>query len=90
MKDGGKTPAEKAAFAVRTCLARPAKDEEVTRLVKLYTDAKAKYAKEPQKAVQFATAPLGPLPAGTDAADASAWTVVASVLLNLDEMFMKR
>ncbi|MDB5310400.1 MAG: hypothetical protein JWO38_4602 [Gemmataceae bacterium] len=90
MKDGGTTPADKVAFAVRVCLARPAKDEEVKRLAKLHADARAKFATELPKATQFATVPLGPLPPGTDAADAAAWTVVASVLLNLDEMFMKR
>jgi hypothetical protein len=90
MKDGGKTSDERAAFAVRQALVRPATDIEVKRLVKLFDDSKAKYAKDPAKAVQFATVPLGPLPKDTDAAEAAAWTVVASVLLNLDEMFMKR
>jgi hypothetical protein len=90
MKDGGKTAEERVAFAVRQCLVRSATDAEVKRLVKLYEDAKAKFAKDAAKATQFATNPLGPLPAGTDAADAAAWTAVASVLLNLDEMFMKR
>jgi hypothetical protein len=32
----------------------------------------------------LATEPLGPLPAGADAAEAAAWTSVANVLLNLD------
>lgn len=90
MKDGGNTSAEKAAFGLRLCLSRPATDVEVMRLVKLHDDAKAKFAKDTAKAGQFATNPLGPLPNGTDPADAAAWTVVASVLLNLDEMVMKR
>ena len=58
--------------------------------MKLYDDAKAKFAHDAKKAEQFATTPLGPLPKGMDAADAAAWTVVANVLLNLDEMLMKR
>jgi hypothetical protein len=90
MKDGGKTPEERAAFALKLALVRPASDAEVKRLVKLFDDTKAKYAKDPAKATQFATVPLGPLPKDTDAAEAAAWTVVSSVLLNLDEMFMKR
>ena len=90
MKDGGATPAEKVAFAVRVCLSRPATDDEVKRLVKLYDESKAGFAKNPAKAAQFATVPLGPLPAGMEVADAAAWAVVGSVLLNLDEMFMKR
>jgi mono/diheme cytochrome c family protein len=90
LKDGGLTTADKAAFGFRVCLARPPRDEEVSRLVKLYEDAKAAFAKDTRKASQFATQPLGPLPKGMDTADAAAWTVVANVLLNLDEMFMKR
>jgi hypothetical protein len=90
MKDGGKTSEEKAAFAVKLALVRPATDLEVQRLVKLFDESKAKYAKDPAKATAFATIPLGPLPKDLDASDAAAWTVVASVLLNLDEAFMKR
>ena len=87
---GGKTTEERAAFALKACLVRPATDAEVSRLVKLYDDAKAKFTKDAAKAVQFATAPLGPLPKGVEAADVAAWTVVANVILNLDEMLLKR
>jgi hypothetical protein len=90
MEKGGKTTAEKAAFAFRACLVRPPTDTEVARLVKLHDDAQAKFAKDATKATQFATNPLGALPKGADAADAAAWTVVASVIMNLDEMLMKR
>ncbi len=87
---GGTTDAEKATFAFRACLIRPPTEAEVARLVKLHEDAKAKFAKEPTKATQFATKPLGPLPKALDASEAAAWTVVASVIMNLDEMLMKR
>jgi hypothetical protein len=40
-------------------------------------------------ATKLATDPLGPLPAGMDAAEAAAWTVVANVLLNLDGVLVK-
>lgn len=90
MERGGKTLSDKAAFAFKACLVRPATDAEIERLVKLHEAAKAKFAKDPGKANQFATNPLGPLPKGTDAIDAAAWTVVANVIMNLDEMLMKR
>ena len=38
----------------------------------------------------MATEPLGPAPDGSDLADLAAWTVVANVLLNLDETLMRR
>jgi hypothetical protein len=90
IEKGGKTTAEKAAFAFKACLVRAPSEAEVTRLVKLYDEAKAKFAKDATKATQFATNPLGPLPKGVDAADAAAWTVVANVIMNLDEVLMKR
>src|SRR5262245_17895830 len=90
IEKGGETAAEKAALGFRACLVRPPSDAEVQRLVKLYEDSKAKFARDAAKATQFATNPLGPLPKGMDATEAAAWTVVANVLLNLDEMLMKR
>jgi hypothetical protein len=38
----------------------------------------------------MATEPLGPLPAGVAADELAAWTVISNVILNLDELFMKR
>jgi hypothetical protein len=90
IREGGTTPAEKSAYAIRTTLTRPPTDAEVSRVAKLYADARAAFGKDRARAAQFATNPLGPLPVGVDAVDAAAWTTVASVLLNLDEMFMKR
>jgi hypothetical protein len=40
--------------------------------------------------VQLATDPLGPLPAGYEASELAAWTVVANVILNLDGVLTKR
>jgi hypothetical protein len=34
--------------------------------------------------------PIGPVPKGMDVAEVAAWTVVANVILNLDETLMKR
>ena len=87
---GGLSPRTRAAYSVRLCLGRPATDKETDRLVMLYEDAKADYATDRVRAVKMATDPLGPLPPGADAVELAAWTVVANVLLNLDEMFMKR
>ena len=40
--------------------------------------------------MNLATDPLGALPEGTTAIDAAAFTVIGNVILNLDEMLMKR
>jgi hypothetical protein len=90
MEKGGTGTHEKAAFGFRACLVRPPTPAEVERLVKLFREAQTKFTADPAKAKQFATNPLGPLPKGVDPIDAAAWTVVANVLLNLDEMLLKR
>ena len=43
-----------------------------------------------ESAKHMATDPLGPVPEGMEIAELAAWTVVGNVLLNLDEMLMKR
>ncbi len=84
------TTADRITLAFRTCLSRTPTEKELTRLVKLFDESKATFAKDAKKAADLATNPIGPLPKGADAADLAAWTTVANVLLNLDEMFLRR
>ena len=81
---------EQIAVAFRRCLLRPPADAEVNALVALFDDSKADFAGKTDEAMKLATEPLGMLPDGIDALDAAAMTVVCNVLLNLDEMFLKR
>jgi hypothetical protein len=89
IREGGGTPAERAAFALRLCLVRPPADEQIAALVELYETELAHYQSDAAAAAKLATDPLGPLPEGTEAAEAAAWTVVANVLLNLDGVLMR-
>src|ERR1051326_7261571 len=84
------SPTAKARYGFRLCLARPPQDSELKPLVSLYQQARADYSKDPAKAKRLSTEPLGPLPAGADPIDLAAWTIVANVLLNLDEFLMRR
>lgn len=91
VRDGGVTPEERARFALKLCLARPPRDEQVKSLLALYTTEYEHYSQPAQAkaAEQLATDPLGPLPAGMAAPDLAAWTVVSNVLLNLDAVLTK-
>jgi hypothetical protein len=89
VREGGPTPADKARYGFRLCLARAATDVEAARLVQLYESSRERLARQPQEAEKLATQPLGPLPAGADAVQLAAWTVVGNVLLNLDELLMR-
>jgi hypothetical protein len=90
MDAAGAKNEEKLTAGFRLVLSRPPTEKEVSRLLALFDDAKAGFAKDSAKALAVATKPLGPLPKGADAAELAGWTVVANVLLNLDETLMRR
>lgn len=76
--------------AFRRCLLRPPTTSEQAALEQLFAESLAELTKQPNEAMQLATDPLGKLPEGMSATEAAAMTIVCNVLLNLDEMFLKR
>ncbi len=84
------TNEDKARAGFRLGLSRPPGDAELSKLMTLFAKARERYAQNSAMAMQIATKPLGPAPEGADVVDLAAWTIVSNVLLNLDEMFMKR
>lgn len=90
MVGAGKTPEERAAFGIRTCLSREPNATEVARLVKLYQATLERYSKNAEEAKKMATDPLGMPPAEMSIPELAAWTVVGNVMFNLDEALMKR
>ena len=90
MSKSGNSTEEHVRFGFQQCLARPPSDTELADLVKLYNNARERFMKDVEKARKLAPNPLGPLPDGADPVELAAWTVVGNVLLNLDEMFMRR
>ncbi|MFN9720569.1 MAG: DUF1553 domain-containing protein [Planctomycetota bacterium] len=87
-QDGGLE--QQIRYGFHRCTLRQPTSEELTSLVGLYQDVRAEMDKSPEDATRLATDPLGPLPAELTPADAAAMTVVCNVLLNLDEMLLKR
>ena len=84
------TTGERIALAFKICLSRAPTDKELLVVVKLFDESRAKFEKDAKKATELATNPIGPLPKGANAADLAAWTTAMNVLLNLDEMFLRR
>ena len=80
---------QRAAFAWRLVTGRPPQPTETSRVTRLFQEQREHYAQDTEAAREVATVPLGALPDGMDAAEMAAWTVVASVLLNLDETLSK-
>ena len=80
---------QRVAYAFRTCLARPPTAKEVERLAALYEGELAIYKKDAKAAEKMATSELGKPKEAAPLDELAAWTVVANVLLNLDEMITK-
>ena len=88
-RDGGPSAEDRADYALRLCLSRPAKPAELESLVELHAAAKTQLSDKPEDARRLATEPLGPPAEGEDVVELAAWTVVANVLMNLDEFLTR-
>jgi hypothetical protein len=89
LTEGGDTDEERARFGLRLCLCDEPSTSQVATLVRLQASERAHYAVATDEALAAATNPLGLLPEGLDAAEAAAWTMVASVLLNMDPFLVR-
>jgi mono/diheme cytochrome c family protein len=85
----GSDAKSRATFAFRTVLARVPKPEEIDRITKLFEGELAHYISDPAAAEKMSSSELGKPADGANLAELAAWTVVANVLLNLDEAITK-
>ena len=77
-------------FAFNLALAREPAVAELRRLNQLIEQTNSGFAADPERAKLMATEPLGPLPPSADTIEYATWTTFANVLLNLDEVLMRR
>jgi hypothetical protein len=80
---------DRAVHGFRLCVARRPTAAELELLLRLYRDNQEKYQKDPAAARALATSGIGAPPPEMEPARLAAWTVVANVLLNLDETVTK-
>jgi hypothetical protein len=87
---GRSTAEDRVTYGFRACVARAPQPHERERLVQLYHQQVARFQADPAAAAKIVT-PLGAFASapGEGLAETAAWTVVANVLLNLDEMVTK-
>jgi hypothetical protein len=92
LKEGGKTEEERAAYVFRLCTSRTPRKEEVWEILSLFKSRQQKIADgwlAPGEIALNTPEKWKQLPAGTTPNQATAWTIVARVLLNLDETISK-
>ena len=83
--EGGLTLPDRLAFGFRACVARRPKPEEIRRLSALYAKEWTRYQANAKAALSIA----GGTAVQPDTAEIAAFTIVANVLLNLDETLTK-
>jgi hypothetical protein len=83
------TDEDRTVHGFRLCVARPPSSAELERLLELYRENLTKYKEDPAAAKAMATSGLAKPPNEMDIPELAAWTVVANVLLNLDETVTK-
>lgn len=79
------TPEERIAFAFRNVLARKPAPEESAAALELYNRQLAKYQAAPEEAKKAITFGESKPPAGINEPELAAWTLVANLILNMDE-----
>ncbi len=89
MKETQGDAAKRAAYGFRLCVARPPRADELKRLVALYEQELAEFKSDAKAAEKMATSELGKPAENMSIEELAAWTVVANVLLNLDETITK-
>lgn len=85
LREGPAEQRERMIYLFQLALIRQPTDRELEVLQRAYDQTRQQYAADAAAAEMLATRPIGPLPAGVDAVEAATWTVLANVVMNLDE-----
>lgn len=89
LREAGPDPSARITLAFRLVVCRGPTQEEAREIGALLAEQREHFAADPSAAVGAATNPIGPAPEGADLAELASWSVVGSVLLNLDEAMTK-
>ncbi len=86
---GAATPEERLALAFRSVLARRPNATESAAVLEFYNKSLAKFKAAPADAKKAVTFGESKPPAGLDEPELAAWTLVANLILNLDEAIVR-
>ncbi len=89
MKEGGEKPADRIAYLFRLCTARPPSDAESKELRTFYEEAHAEFQTDEADAAKLIAIGESPPDAAMEKRDLAAWTMVANLVLCLDEVVTK-
>jgi hypothetical protein len=90
IKEGGSSPAQRLGWAMRLATSRPTTAQEVGILEQGLKRRLAQYRADRTAAEKLLSAGESPRDKGVDTAELAAYTTVASVILNLDEVITRQ
>ena len=90
VREGGRSPAARLAWALRAATSRPATQPELRILRQGFERRLAQYRADPASAEKLLTAGESPRDKSIDTAELAAYTTAASVILNLDEVITRQ
>jgi hypothetical protein len=89
LKEGGDSAGSRLTFGFRTLTARTPTERELSVLTKVYSDHLTHYQQNVAEADKLLKIGESPRPEGLDSAEHAAMTMMANLLLNLDEAITK-
>ena len=89
LAEGGVTPSDKITHGFRLAIGRRPTPDELATLVGGFEADLKRFTAEPTAAEHYASVGLVPRPEGVPAAEFAAYSLVANVIINLDEFVMR-
>jgi hypothetical protein len=89
LHDGGTTLASRLEYAYRLTLARKPRSDEARILSDVLRQAQDRFGQDPKAPLRLLAVGASPRDGELDPAELAAWTSLASMILNLDEMITK-
>lgn len=89
LKEGGETTPDRASYLFELATARPPLSGELETLVEVHDRSLKRYSDEPEKATAVLSHGDSENDASFPAPEHAAWTLVASLILNLDEVLTR-
>jgi hypothetical protein len=89
LREGGNNDSERLRYGFRLTTARLPSEKELAVLSSNLSAQRSRYAENPAGAKQLISVGESPVPTDVPAEDLAAYTLVANVLLNLDDVLTK-
>ncbi|MDA1163924.1 MAG: PSD1 and planctomycete cytochrome C domain-containing protein [Planctomycetota bacterium] len=89
LREGGTTPKSRVEYMLRLCTSFKPDDSSITELVAALADLEAAYANDPAAAAKLIAQGEVPPASSGQTVELAAWTIIANIVLNLDEVLTK-